>query len=311
MLLPALYLGFLLLWGEYLPDLFLKNMARRGHSGYLYTRLQNIKDYTDVDILFIGSSHAYRGFDTRIFKQYGFNTFNLGSSAQTPLQTDIILKRHLDKLNPKLVVYEVFPETFVSDGVESSMDLIANDFNDFDSIKLSIHHNNIKVYNTLFYAVYCDFFKKNDTYLKKIPKRKRKDTYIDGGFVEKDLMTYTIAKRNQKKLKFNKNQFYHFDNIITLLKEKKIPFILVQAPITKSLYNSYLNRNTFDEKMKQYGRYIDFNKIIELDDELNFYDSSHLNQHGVEVFNRKFIEIALTEKKLSKLTKQSPKHRTP
>jgi hypothetical protein len=33
----------------------------------------------------------------------------------------------------------------------------------------------------------------------------------------------------------------------------------------------------------------DFNTIINLDDTLHFYDSNHLNQKGVEVFNHSLI----------------------
>ena len=78
----------------------------------------------NVDVLFLGSSHAYRGFDPRIFRKRGYSSFNLGSSAQTPSQTKVWLKRYLKHLNPKIVIYEVYPGTFSSDGIEASLDLV-------------------------------------------------------------------------------------------------------------------------------------------------------------------------------------------
>jgi len=78
-----------------------------------------------VDILFLGSSHSYRGFNPQYFS--GYKTFNLGSSAQTPIQTNLLLKRYLHQLNPKTIVYEVYPISLSIDGVESSSDIIAND----------------------------------------------------------------------------------------------------------------------------------------------------------------------------------------
>ena len=53
-------------------------------------------------------------------------TFNLGSSSQTPIQTKMLLDEHLDRLNPKLVVFEVYPVVFQLEGVESALDFIAN-----------------------------------------------------------------------------------------------------------------------------------------------------------------------------------------
>jgi hypothetical protein len=38
----------------------------------MYSRLSEIKNYKDIDILFLGSSHTYRGFDTRIFLDSGY-----------------------------------------------------------------------------------------------------------------------------------------------------------------------------------------------------------------------------------------------
>ena len=90
----------------------------------MLTRLNEVKNIKNIDILFLGSSHTYRGFDTRVFKKNGYNSFNLGSSSQSPIQTLTLTKRYLNQLNPKLIVYEVYPTTFTIDGIESSLDII-------------------------------------------------------------------------------------------------------------------------------------------------------------------------------------------
>ena len=43
--------------------------------------------------------------------------------------------------------------------------------------------------------------------------------------------------------------------------------------------------------MRQYSEYYNFNEIITLNDTLYFYDSHHLNQDGVNIFNKKLIEL--------------------
>jgi hypothetical protein len=125
----------------------------------MYTRISDLKKYKNVDILFLGSSRAYRVFDTRIYAKQGYYSFNLGSSSQTPIQTKLLMKRYLKQLNPKLIVYAVDPNAF-SDGVESAMDIIANDKNDRESLKMLAKINHLKVFNTLIYGYYKDYIHK-------------------------------------------------------------------------------------------------------------------------------------------------------
>ena len=71
---------------------------------------------------------------------------------------------------------------------------------------------------------------------------------------------------------------------------------MVQTPITQAFYKSVSNHSEFDDRMRKYGVYYNFNNLVELRDELHFYDSDHLNQDGVELFSVKLIEILLEEK---------------
>lgn len=150
-----------MVWGSLMPSDLNKNLNyRRGASGYTYTRLHEVEKYKNVDILFLGSSHTYRGFDPRIFQLYGYSSFNIGTSSQTPLQTEVLLKKYIGHLKPSSVVFEVYPYVFSSDGVESSVDLIANDNIDKNTFLMAAKINNIKTYNTLLYAYVKRLFEK-------------------------------------------------------------------------------------------------------------------------------------------------------
>jgi len=261
-----------------------------GAYGHLYSRLKEVKQLDgNVDILFLGSSHSYRGFDPRNFK--GKKTFNLGSSAQAPVQTKILLNRYFDKINPKMVIYEVYPSTFVADGVESSLDLIANDKNDFESVKMALELNNVDTYNTLIYAFFADILNLNKKFVEPITKDD--DTYISGGYVEKKIKyekNENFIKNNVWEL--NKKQIENFEENIAFIQEKKVNIVLVYAPIRKALYNSYTNNSYVDSFMTSYGLpYYNFNQLMQLDDSLDFYDSHHLNQYGVNKFNSKLNGI--------------------
>jgi hypothetical protein len=284
---------FMIFLSGYLPiskALKLNLNYRIGSYGHMFTRLNEVKQLKgNVDILFLGSSHSYRGFDPRNFRDK--NTFNLGSSSQTPIQTKILLERYLEKINPRMVIYEVYPGSFAADGVESSLDLIANDENDFRSIKMALELNNIKTYNTLIYAGFADLFNLNKKFVE--PVKNREDTYISGGFVENELKHYKYKKLPKKNVwKFNKKQIENFQENIALLKNKNINIVLVYAPITNSLYNSYTNNSYVDSVMNCYNLpYYNFNELMQLDDSLDFIDAHHLNQTGVNKFNSKLNEI--------------------
>lgn len=277
-------------WGTLFFQNFTPNLNYRiGSYGHMYSRMNEVKDFKDVDILFLGSSHSYRGFDVRLYEEKGLKVFNLGSSSQTPIQTKVLINRYLKELNPKLVIFEVFPNTFTSEGVESSLDLIANDKNDIETLKMLAKIKHMKTLNTAIFGFYKDFFNLNDKFIEK--KIKINDTYISGGFVEKEIMHYELEEIEEKEIEINKNQINAFEDILHIFKSNNIDFILIQAPMTHDYYNSYINPEYFDEKMSSYGEYINFNNILDLDDSTYFFDSNHMNQDGVVIFNEKLIEL--------------------
>ncbi len=85
--------------------------------------------------------------------------------------------------------------------------------------------------------------------------------------------------------------------MIELLKKNKIQYILVQAPVTKKLYNSFENKLSIDSIYSNLGSYYNFNNTMNLNDSL-FYDTHHLNQNGVTLFNKEFLKVVLDDKKL-------------
>ena len=286
----SFYCIALFLWGSIAPASLKPNLNyRMGSYGHMFSRLSEAKNISDVDALFLGSSHAYRGFDTRQFSKHNLKTFNLGSSAQTPKQTNVLINRYLEKLNPKLVIYEVYPETFMLDGIESSLDIIANDENDIHSFKMALNHNHIKVYNTFFYGTMRNLFNLNQSFIE--PANKEDDTYISGGFVEKKINYFKPIAFKNKKITFNEDQLEEFSKIVLKLKNENYKVVLVYAPITPSNYSSYTNTSYFDSIMRTYSEYYNFNKLIRLEDSLHFYDKDHMNKNGVNLFNEKLIEV--------------------
>jgi len=287
------YIGFIIVWGDYSP--LKKNLNYKiGAGGHTFTRLNDLKTTRDVDILFLGSSHTYRGFDTRIFEEAGLKSFNMGTNSQTPIQTEFLLNKYLDSLNPKVVIFEVCPFVFSLDGVESTLEIISNRKVDQETVELAFKQNHLKIYNTLIYSLYREFVHSDKASFSENIKRKN-DTYVEGGFVELKLFYYKPEKFENKKWIYNDELFESFQRIIIKLKKRDIELILVQAPVTTDLYESYENNVDFDKEIMKYGKYYNFNEILKLNDTIHFFDFHHLNKNGIEIFNNKIINILTHE----------------
>jgi len=286
------YIPAVIVWQEQqyfdksLKDVLFYNKGTYGHT---YSRLHEVDTIKNIDLLFIGSSHAYRSFDTRIYDSLEIKSFNLGTSSQTPIQTMYLVEKYLDQLNPKYVVFEVYPiTTFELDGVESALDLVSNGDVDLDMIKMIFSVNEWTVYNTFIYAAYRQLFDLDVDFRELISKDN--DTYISGGYVEKQIKHYQAELEEEKHWVMEGQQVRNFECLLKLLIERKIPVLLVQSPITKSRYDSFQNNQELDQIFNSYGNYLNFNNLMNLDDSLDFYDAHHLNQIGVRKFNALLIE---------------------
>lgn len=294
-----LFFLLIIVWGTIIPKQFRKNLfvINESRGDFLFKRLENIKQYKNVDVLFLGSSHAFRNFDTRIFKGKGIYTFNLGSTGQTPAQSEMFLNKYIDSLKPKLIVFETFPYLFQADNIESELNLILNGFYSVsleNSIKI-LKEKNIKLINSyLFEMVFKPFKKKFE---KNKPFVQSSSRYIEGGYVETNQRfdKASAIPYINKRWKPDFNQEIALDNIIRMTKRKRIKLLLIQSPVTKKCFNYLDNNNEIDSFFSAKGTYYNFNKLLDLKENEFFFDTNHLNQKGVDSFNRAFIRMCLNQ----------------
>lgn len=285
-----LYLVLVILFGLMAPSFLKKNlMYLRGGQGFMNTRLREADTTRNIDILFMGSSHSYRGYDPRIFLKNGQRTFNLGSSAQTPIQTKVLIDTYLDKLKPKLVVLDTYPLLFQSDGVESSLDLLSNGRIDGALAKMTLEVNSIRTYNTLIYSYFRQLAHLDKDYAEA--HSRGLDSYVPGGYVEKRIYPRR-APRVGKTLSVDLDgkQFEAFKSIVATLQQRHIDYVIVQSPLPGYTYASFANNQEFDAAMHNLGKYFNMNTILDLPDEM-FLDDDHLNQKGVAKFNETLIDL--------------------
>lgn len=286
------YLVFLSIWSWLMPPFMAKNVRNCiGCYGHLNTRIKEIPEFNNVDILVLGSSHAYRGFDPRVFEKHGIQVFNLGSSAQTPIQTYVLLNQYLNELNPKLVILEVYAGTLGIDGVESSLDLAAN--NRIDQYYLSTlpYLKNLQTINSTIYGSFRQLFDLDRNFIED--SIQDESHYIRGGYVQTRFSENPLNEEKVKPWIINENQLTYLKKNIAFLKENNYQFIMVQAPISTKLFESKTNNSEIDQLYSSLGSYVSFQNKLILNDTLDFYDSNHLNQQAVERFNEYLIEYLI------------------
>ncbi len=276
----------LMLWGSVAPDYITSNLHTKVASGYTVQRLSEIKKVSRPDILFLGSSHTYRGFDPRIFKSAGYEVFNLGTSAQKIPVTEFLLRRYLKQIHPKLVVFCIDPSMLIGNPVESIVDITYSDSLAWDMVRLVVQEPDIRTFHALIWKFAAEVSGRQLHFKKK--KSNTGDRYISGGFVENIARSSNVSLR-KRFVKLNSAHITSFESCLSLLMENKIPYVLVTTPFTHPYYE-ISNRIRHDSIFPLYGKYRDFNAIPGIQDPVNFYDDHHLNQRGVEEFNRHVID---------------------
>lgn len=287
-----MYLALLVFWGSSMQDKYHKNLKyKQGLTGFMHTRLQEADTTKNIDLLFLGSSHAYRGFDPRIFNALHYKCFNFGSSNQTPIQTELLLKQYVRRFKPKLVIYEVFPGNFEMDGVESAVDIISNTSHYGNAFLYALAVNHVMVYNTCTYAAMRKMFWQDLAFREE--KIVGVDTYVEGGFVERSKLFERQVEELGTGLQWNlkPKQLKAFERSLEVLKEENIPYLLVQSPVAKSYFKQYENYAYTDSLFATKGNYINFNYIdsMQYNDETDFYDGHHLSIEGVKKFNASLL----------------------
>jgi hypothetical protein len=262
-----------------------------GGIGFSLERMREAERWGPVDILFVGSSHAYRGFDPRLFADLGFTSFNLGSKAQSPLNSYFLLKRYWPRLKPKLMVMEVYPAALAVDGLESFYDLTVNSPVSGELAQMALAVKHPHAVNAIVSAYLGRLWRPLDGLRQA---EISGETYIAGGYVEAPGRP-DVRKISSLQFDLVDRQLEYLRRIIAFAQAQDSRIILVIHPLPPrylaSIRNYWAASGTISSMATQAGvPFWDFNRDLRLDDERHFKDMDHLNASGVREFNRAFIE---------------------
>lgn len=294
----CVYIILLLMFGFAAPHMLKPNLPYDHDriAGFSNLRFSEAESVRNVDVLFLGSSHTYRGYDPRIFKRHGLTTFNLGSSAQTLRQTLYLLDIYLEQMNPKIVILDIYPKFLNLDGVESSIDLLSNTSLGIPALDMVFDVQDIRVFNTFLFNAVVEPFVDQDVVNKAVSTYKE-DTYIQGGYAE-TYKTYSnmapSAEVEHDDYVFDPEQYEAMLEIKAKLDKRKIKVICIQSPILPARYARASYKAYIDSTLRShFPLYYNYNEIKQLPEEY-FSDDQHLNQKGVNIFDD-FVDSVLQD----------------
>ncbi len=283
------------------PVIYITNNYYTWKGGDTFEKFREFNEFDKHDVIILGSSRAYRGYSPLLFQKYGYKCFNLGTSAQTIKNTYFTLKHFVTTSNCKLVIVDVFAGAFVKDQLESTSDLIENiskskaaydiafynaDFRTLNMAVLRYLTEKDSPYFTTDSRNICGYTSKNDS----LPKEKRMKIYL------KERIMFP-------KTEIDFEQIGYFDKLLKFCNNNSIKVVCVYSP-TSYFYDRELHK-LFVSRINSITRsnntiFYDYSILKGISTINHFYDDSHLNEAGVNIFNEVLIKQLIEDDLLTK-----------
>jgi hypothetical protein len=273
------------------PLIYITNDYFVWKGGDSYAKFREFKQEEDsLDIIFLGSSRGYRHYDPAFFAQHGISSFNLGSQAQSIKNSYHIFKNCIIPKKPKVVVLDIYYNVFATDGFESSTDLIMNVVSDDLASDILKSAPDARLLNSYMLRTFTKGSGPSyeDEHYKSRGYSNKSDT-LDNEFIER------ILRDSTRFVPTLDEQWRYLRKIYSLAGQHGIQIETCVSPATPS-YNT-IQKEDFAKKFqeatqvfKRQTNYWDFSDLEGIKWKEHFYDDSHMNLAGVEIFNEALLE---------------------
>ena len=276
------------------------------NDGFNILRFRELEKTGPVDLLFLGSSHAYLSFDPRVFRRYGLSSFNLGNGSQTPLNSYYLFETYRPRLKPKLVELDVYPIVLESrDGLESFCELVVSTPMTWGLTRMALATGSVHALNayTFEWARRLWFPLARRSQMDLSPQR-----YVSAGFVLDDQVYDGKTAFKNRKLKLAKKQLRYLKKILATVRRSGSKIVLVTSPYPEGFRKSFTNYDEVSESFKTIAEkngvsYYDFNYRMDTQNNALFSDKSHLNGRGAEKFCHLLMRVLGSDPRYSELTR--------
>lgn len=304
-LLGALLLSLIQIGDTSAMKIATRNPVQPGGFGFALQRFQDIENYGDVDILFLGSSHCYRTHDPRIYAEEGYSSFNLGTTGQTPLNSYFLLRAYFEQLDPELVVLDLNYHVIDRDGLESFYDLVVNMPYRRELWPMAFAINSPHAINGVV-SKWLLHLSGREPDLRQ--EAQDGEAYIPRGYVEFSSYLENGATDYYEAVDEAYYdaitpaditpaavQLYYLEKLIEFVQRKNKKIVLLTKPEARENLQLIANYDevagAFADIARKHGvLFLDFNRIdLPLDSNRHFHDKEYLNPFGVRIFIPEFI----------------------
>ncbi|MBR5233039.1 MAG: hypothetical protein IKW03_02400 [Clostridia bacterium] len=247
-----------------------------------------------VDVLVLGSSHAYQGINTAVmWREYGYSAFNLCGAAQPLWNTYYYLEEALKTQTPKVIILDIYYMHYSSEYSESSF-AIKNTYgmkwsdNKKEAIEVSFDHTTTGIQYYIealqYHSRYSDL-NKTDFY----PYQANKDMYENHKGFYCYFRSEALKERDLSGVKYynevtDKTMFY-YRMILELAKSKGIPVIVTAIPFDAENYHQGIFNTVEAATVGVYdvafiNFLTDYKAAAGIDYSKDFADKQHLNFMG-------------------------------
>jgi hypothetical protein len=235
------------------------------------------------DVLVLGSSHAYRGYDPALFAQVGYTCVNLGSSAQSVANSYHLLRAYAQASKVGLVLLDVYDVTLEVEDLESTSDLVANVGDHATAARLALGLGEPRALNLFALRLWE----------QHTPPYYRDSTCEDSGYCHRADSVSGPVNYNHRPFDPRQEQVDALRACARLCQERGIPLVMVTHPYPKSASRPrHAACNAIVAPIaRSFGvPYLDHAFDHDLHDQHHFYDHNHMNRAGVGLFNPKLIQ---------------------
>lgn len=263
---------------------------------YDVTKFYELEDDT-VDVLILGSSHAFVDFNTGIlWNEYGIASYILGGSIQPMWNTYYYLKEALKAQTPELIVLEGYCVTWNEEFIDDSR-IIKNTY----GLKWSPDKLNAIMISSP-EERWLEFIPEYVQYHARYAELSKKDFYKNQGnslyddwkgfhcsMVTTPLETLDVSGVETRNLLYEKSEEY-YRKTIELAQENKIPIVVVISPYASINEYESSQYNMASDIAAEYGvDFIDCNRYLSeigIDYSVDAADGDHLNYKGNQKYSQ-------------------------
>lgn len=254
-----------------------------GHEQRMFQDFEASNEIYDAVVL--GSSHAYRGYDPRIFDSCGVHMFVAGSSSQNPIGGKIIYE-HVLKGRTKVIIQDIYDVLFEIDCGESNLRLIQNLPTSKSAWDITQSFVDMRTF-TGFLVRMASIHPPQEVELKD---------YVERGYCEKKGILYRLEPVSDSVFNRNEEVFASFETFIQELAADGVQLILVSHPMPQSPGMAKYHREFLEQFMplvnKYHLPYFDYTMVTEGFGQYEFADNAHLNKAGVAKYNHLLLNNA-------------------